>query len=760
MKRVSSHQRLLNVVLAPGSAAHRGAPAPQPPSSSLAPGFQPQPAWNLTNSGGPTIADLTFVNRYVGGAANWQPSDMASIDGALSRAMSDAGLQSVIAQYFPGPVTSTMLASAVHEPAVPATVYKDTAEALAAQLHSEGVLGAADPSKSVINMMLPQGVILDDGYSPGFTPPAEQAPAHARQAAGVLKVGEDDAANSTQGLGGYHGSVHLPDGTTIYYAVGVYSEKNADGSMNGIDAFGTPWKNVVATFYHELNEARTDAAVEDVNATGNGNLLGWYSQAGQGEIGDLPINLVNQIGGQLSMVFQEVALADGSGTVPVQLMWSNADAGPAARSGLLQAAPTGGGAPAGGGSSSSWTGNLQGPGGQLFGDPTPSPDETSFQVDNTSDAYYKSPYYAQHANDVLAVPAPSRPGPMTLAEVVGDAFLAPITAGGKISFHCVGDTGASSTTRIGTEASVADAMAHDLGGPTPDAPVFFLHLGDVIYNFGEAEYYYDQFYEPFRDYDRPIFAIAGNHDGAVTYTNGGANPDYPSLSSFVANFCTAAPQKPANIGGLARTTMTQPGVYFTLDAPFVSIIGLYTNVLEGPGVITDQNGHYPSLVGDGQYAWLVSELKRLGPARRSLDRAVIIACHHPPVSADATHGGSTGLAQDLDRAFTESGLWPDAILSGHAHIYQRFSRTAAAAGGRVIPYVVAGSGGHNDRPAVGSASAPATWGEYALVVGPVAQYGYLTVTVDMRDASARALTLAFTAPADSSAGDSVTVALK
>ena len=43
--------------------------------------------------------------------------------------------------------------------------------------------------------------------------------------------------------------------------------------------------------------------------------------------------------------------------------------------------------------------------------------------------------------------------------------------------------------------------------------------------------------------------------------------------------------------------MTQPGVYFILDAPFVSIIGLYTNVLEGPGVISSQDGHYPR-VGD------------------------------------------------------------------------------------------------------------------------------------------------------------------
>lgn len=44
--------------------------------------------------------------------------------------------------------------------------------------------------------------------------------------------------------------------------------------------------------------------------------------------------------------------------------------------------------------------------------------------------------------------------------------------------------------------------------------------------------------------------------------------------------------------------MTQPGVSFTLDAPFVSIIGLYTNVLEGPGVISSESGRYP--IGDEQ----------------------------------------------------------------------------------------------------------------------------------------------------------------
>ena len=43
--------------------------------------------------------------------------------------------------------------------------------------------------------------------------------------------------------------------------------------------------------------------------------------------------------------------------------------------------------------------------------------------------------------------------------------------------------------------------------------------------------------------------------------------------------------------------MTQPGVYFTLDAPFVSIIGLYTNVLEGPGVLDRPERPLPGAEG-------------------------------------------------------------------------------------------------------------------------------------------------------------------
>ena len=195
------------------------------------------------------------------------------------------------------------------------------------------------------------------------------------------------------------------------------------------------------------------------------------------------------------------------------------------------------------------------------------------------------------------------------------------------------------------------------------------------------------------------------------------------------NFCNASPEPSPDAGTLVRSTMDQPGVYFTLDAPFVSIVGLYTNVLEGPGVISTQGGKYPTLAGDHQLDFLTTELQRLAPARKAGERAVIIACHHPPVSADSKHGGSTGLADDIDAASRAAGFWPDAVLSGHAHLYQRFTRKVD---GRQIPYVISGSGGFAaTRPVGGLPKAPITVGEYTLVKQPIVEFGYLTITVDM-----------------------------
>jgi hypothetical protein len=228
---------------------------------------------------------------------------------------------------------------------------------------------------------------------------------------------------------------------------------------------------------------------------------------------------------------------------------------------------------------------------------------------------------------------------------------------------------------------------------TPEVSLLFCIIwDDVVYSFGETEYYYDQFYDPFRNYPAPIFAVPGNHDGMVA-----PNTSAETLAAFLENFCASGqpPHRTPESGGLARTAQVQPGVYFTLEAPFVRILGLYSNCLEDPGVISDQDGIYPLLTGD-QLTYLEAALQRV--KKEKFSGALIIAVHHPPYVAQTRspkliagrHGGSPQMLQEIDAACDKSGVWPHAVLSGHAHNYQRFTRTLA---NRQTPFVVAGNGG-------------------------------------------------------------------
>ena len=406
--------------------------------------------------------------------------------------------------------------------------------------------------------------------------------------------------------------------------------------------------------------------------------------------------------------------------------------------------------------------NLAGPHGQLYADPTPGTDEDAFQVNNTSEAYYNSPYYLANKNLVQPIPPP-RAGALPyadLADYLPAEMIAAINGAKSITFHSVGDTGAakvsaqqSAGTALAEEAAVADAMAADVQAGGANAPAFFFHLGDVIYNFGEAQYYYDQFYEPYRAYDRPIFAIPGNHDGMVFGASSSA-PQVPTLAAFLSNFCSAAQGPSGDAPSITRSVMTQPGVYFTLDAPFVSIIGLYSNVLDtGGGIISSQGGKYP--IVDDQLAFLKSELARLKPDRQAGNRAIIVAVHHPPLSCDAKTGGSGGLMKDIDACCQSAGLWPDMLLSGHAHLYQRFTRTV---NGRQVPYIVSGSGGFAaTMPLAGAPPAGTVVGDHKLEVAPIVQFGYLTLTTDGKTLTASFKSAPRSAPTKQL--DSVTVDL-
>ena len=334
-KEITEVRRPMNVYVRRGSSAEKafrkraGSPSPK----AIAPGIAPSPDHDLKFQGGKTIQDLRFINFYVGGDA-WDAGDTANIDKALSAAMSDQDLNNVMAQYFTGPITTTFDGSQTLPGSPPAVMSQGDVEQLVATFFSGGKLTGHDLTTTLFNFMLPPGTVLntDTAITGGGQHVASGVK---RQAAGVKPhavvpeaLVPKDEADSLNGLGGYHGSVHVSGTNIVYYAVGVYSQTEADGTVNGIPVFDQPWKNVVATFYHELNEARTDADVEDAILAGNNpnanSFLGWVSDQGE-EIGDFP---VSEAGGNLTEVFQEVELTDNSGTVPIQFMYSDAVHGP------------------------------------------------------------------------------------------------------------------------------------------------------------------------------------------------------------------------------------------------------------------------------------------------------------------------------------------------------------------------------------------------------------------------------------------------
>jgi hypothetical protein len=161
---------------------------------------------------------------------------------------------------------------------------------------------------------------------------------------------------------------------------------------------------------------------------------------------------------------------------------------------------------------------------------------------------------------------------MTLTDIIGVPGVKEIEVSGLLRFQSVGDTGLLSGN---AQQDVADAMDLDFDVNNSAAnPVFFLHLGDIIYGPNKDVSYRDEFYRPYAKYPAKIIAVPGNHDGETF-----AGTDPKPLGAFLSNFCatTAVVAPQASAAGVFRETMTQPGVYWMLDAPFVQIIGLYSN---------------------------------------------------------------------------------------------------------------------------------------------------------------------------------------
>jgi hypothetical protein len=258
----------------------------------LAPGVRASPQDDLIFRGGKTLPQMGFQNVYLGHPSDFASGDVESIDDSITRLMRDEQLQSIIQQYFKGKKLEYDIAPSVildenrrnemDEPDVQNKVI---------DLFDKKLITTTDLDRTVFNLILPPDT--------------------------VLKL---NGSTSSNGLGGYHGSVHfLRDGQTrtLYYSANVYSAVRL-GKRNGIPFFSTPWKNVVCTLYHELIESQTDPDVGDAIRLNDGRFLGFNSKFGQ-EIGDQPI-----AANSLDKVFKEVLTMPGPKPTPMQFIYSNA----------------------------------------------------------------------------------------------------------------------------------------------------------------------------------------------------------------------------------------------------------------------------------------------------------------------------------------------------------------------------------------------------------------------------------------------------
>ena len=263
----------------------------------IAPGISPAPLDDLIFHGGKLVPQMEFQNIYLGGDASWKASDIDSINRGINTAMRDRRMNNVMVQYFHKvAVSCDMRESFTHEEAKPSTLDEPDVQALVTRLYDSKSIKRSNLDNTLFNLILPSGTVL-----------------------------RLDESSSLNGLGGYHGSLHVSrEGKiiTLYYSANVFSEIRTDGTENGIAVFNQPWKNVVGTLYHEINEFRTDADVNDAIKKNSNDFLGWTSRRGH-EVGDQPVFKAGEQG-NLKLVFKEIAASNSSKKIPLQFMFSNA----------------------------------------------------------------------------------------------------------------------------------------------------------------------------------------------------------------------------------------------------------------------------------------------------------------------------------------------------------------------------------------------------------------------------------------------------
>ena len=267
----------------------------------------------------------------------------------------------------------------------------------------------------------------------------------------------------------------------------------------------------------------------------------------------------------------------------------------------------------------------------------------------------------------------------------------------------------------GSQYAVIDPMlaVHDELGSD-----FMVVLSDVIYPSGEVNDYVNGFYIPFKEYDKPIFGLPGNHDW------------YDGLNGFMRTFCGSEPLPPteyrrssftatervasrlwrkasrpnrtrllrhrsalevnqSNGGPPGAWLPDQPGPYFAIDMAGVRIVAIDTGI--GGKIDTEQaewlirmsrtDERIPKVLLTGKPLWVDGEYK---PTTIEWEPGDVIP-----------HGYDT-----VDDVVLDPANNYVAAIGGDTHNYQRYTVTVddgphapGAPARRRIEYVVSGGAG-------------------------------------------------------------------
>jgi uncharacterized membrane protein HdeD (DUF308 family) len=257
-----------------------------------------------------------------------------------------------------------------------------------------------------------------------------------------------------------------------------------------------------------------------------------------------------------------------------------------------------------------------------------------------------------------------------------------LTNEGDFSFIVIGDTGEGDSSQMALRDQLIAASKREL--------VKFLVLSsDVIYPDGKMKDYEKNFYLPFKGFDKPIYAIPGNHDWFDA--NEGFNANFLDRDSAILALrarlavdlkskiittdnrfteITSEAQRLRTYYGISNGW--QRGPYFELHTAGFSLIAVDTGILR--------------TIDEKERAWLEAALNRAG------DNFKMVVLGHPFYVAGAYQADNDPAFSDIHETLKRFSV--DVVMAGDTHDFEFYrERYSIQSGQSEMLHFVNGGGG-------------------------------------------------------------------